>query len=127
MKILDACFLAFKDPQANTKQVLNILPTVARALLGDTIPEKAIKLISGIIKLFKAEDDENNKLDAIIDLASSFDIDTHLVKGFLALAKGDWRAMKEMIARICEFDEQMIDNIVNMILHLRKAKAADNI
>ena len=126
MKILDACYLAFKDPQANTKQVLEILPTVAKSLLGDQIPNKAIKLITGIIKLFKAgEDDEKLKQESIIDLAGSFDIDQHLVKGFLALAKGDWRAMKQMIARICEFDEGLIDKIVQLILQLRKAKAAD--
>jgi len=33
--------------------------------------------------------------------------------------------MKQMIARICEFDEGLIDKIVQLILQLRKAKAAD--
>jgi len=57
IKILDACYLAFKDPQGNADKVLDILPIVTRAFLGDKIPEKAIKLILGIIKLFKSEED----------------------------------------------------------------------
>jgi len=64
---------------------------------------------------------------AIKDLSGAFDIDEHLVKGLLALAKGDWQAMKEMVARICEFDDEIINNIVQLILQLRKARAADNI
>ena len=127
IKILDACYLAFKDPQGNADKVLDILPIVTRAFLGDKIPEKAIKLILGIIKLFKSEEDPQKKDMAIKDLSGAFDIDEHLVKGLLALAKGDWQAMKEMVARICEFDDEIINNIVQLILQLRKARAADNI
>ena len=35
IKILDACYLAFKDPLANADKVLAILPIVAKAFLGD--------------------------------------------------------------------------------------------
>ena len=58
MKILDSSYLAFKDPHANYERVLAILPDLARALLGDDIPEKVIKLIAGIINLIRCDNDD---------------------------------------------------------------------
>ena len=36
-------------------------------------------------------------------------------------------AMKDMVARVCEFETETINHIVELIIQLRKAKDADNV
>ena len=126
MYILDACFLACQDAQNNTEDILALLPKIVSSFLGD-VPTVAIKLISGIILLFQSEDNKEKKTQAIKDLSEAFGCDAAVVTGFLALSKGDWMAMKDMVARVCEFETETINHIVELIIQLRKAKDADNV
>ena len=111
IKILDAFFLACTDPFKYKENVLAAMPVLGSALLGN-VPEEAIKLLTGIVLLFQSEGDAERKAKAIGDLAEAFGIDGRIVQGLVAIAMGDWTAMEDMVARICEFNPQTIHTIV---------------
>jgi len=52
IKVLDAFFLASTDPFKYKDSVLAAIPVLGGALLGDAVPDQAIKLLTGIVILF---------------------------------------------------------------------------
>lgn len=124
IKILDAFFLACTDPFMYKENVLAAMPVLGSALLGN-VPEEAIKLLTGIVLLFQSENSADRRMKSIQNLAEAFGIDPRIVQGLVAIAKGDWGAMEEMVARICEFNPETIHTIVQLIKRLRMAKEAD--
>ena len=64
---------------------------------------------------------------AIINLSKAFEVKKGIVQGLVGMSKGDWPAMEEMVARICEFHPETIQTIVQLIKRLRTAKEADDL
>ena len=127
IKVLDAFFLASTDPFKYKDSVLAAIPVLGGALLGDAVPDQAIKLLTGIVILFQSEGNPEMRDRGVAKLAEAFDIDGRIVRGLIALAKGDWKAMEDMVARVCEFDPKMIQNLVQLMKRLKMVKEADSI
>lgn len=106
--MFDAFFLACTDPFKYKESVLAAMPVLGGALLGNSVPDEAIKLLTGIVLLMQSEGNPDRRDQAVGQLAEAFDIDGRIVKGLIALAKGDWKAMEDMVARVCEFDPSTI-------------------
>ena len=47
------------------------------------------------------------------------------MKGFVSLAKGEWAGMADMVARVCEFEPDTINKIVQLIKKLKNANEAE--
>lgn len=127
IKVLDAFFLASTDPFKYKESVLAAMPVLGGALLGNAVPEEAIKLLTGIVLLMQSEGNPDRRDQAVGQLAEAFDIDGRVVKGLIALAKGDWKAMEDMVARVCEFDPSTITNLVQLMKRLKMVKEADSV
>jgi hypothetical protein len=102
------------------------MPVLGKALLGEAVPDEAIMLLTGVVLLFQSEGNPDRRDKAVGSIADAFGIDARVVKGLIALAKGDWHAMEDMVARVCEFDPNTIKNLVSLMKRLKLVKEADS-
>jgi hypothetical protein len=101
------------------------MPVLGKALLGEMVPDEAIQLLTGVVLLFQSEGNPDRRDKAVASIASAFGIDERIVKGLIALAKGDWHAMEDMVARVCEFNPDTIKNLISLMKRLKLVKEAD--
>ena len=104
IKVLDAFFLATTDPNKYKSNVMQAMPIFARALMPK-IDTSTLELLSGLVILFQSESDTEGKEIAIKLISKSFGSDAQLIKGIIALAKGDWISLECLAGKICEFDK----------------------
>ena len=118
IKILDAFFLATTDPNKYKSTVMQAMPIFARVLMPK-IDTSTLELLSGLVILFQSESDMQGKEIAIKLISKAFGSDPNLIRGIIALAKGDWIGLECLAGKICEFDDKTIIKFTHLLKKMR--------